>query len=460
MRYKILVVDDDPNVLKMVRQYLKGDYDVFAVNSGEAALGFFNKKTANLILMDVFMPGMNGQETVAKLKQRKDTANIPVIFLTADRDSRCEIRCFELGAADFIVKPFEAGVLRRRVSYHIRSYQKREQLMGMLDAERQKKQEFREKVDQDGLTGLLNKMAFRGEVARLMKDGVSGAMLVMDVDNFKYINDTYGHLEGDRILLKIAALFKQNSQANCLLSRFGGDEFVAFLPGVTARETVSQWARELMTRIPQTVSLPDFSRKVTVSIGVALYPEQAENYLALFHRADSALLYMKEHGKGGYHAFDSEDDLTDEIRNLTEFTHEPVKNLLRRRKSEEFRKWVRFGEYRLLWYNALQIAKYYHIEIATVLFTVQLAEGGSLEQKQAEEIRSIISAYFAEEPGQSVFAWYSANQLLMLLNWQEDAMAIIDKFLDTMSRRIRQPRIQITYDMLRSGSAKKEAIIL
>lgn len=459
MRYKVLVVDDDPSVLKTVRQYLKEDYDVFAVNSGEAALGFFNKKTANLILMDVCMPGMNGQETMAKLKKRKDTANIPVIFLTADRDSQCEIRCFELGAADFIVKPFEAGVLRRRVAYHIRSYQNREQLMGMLDAERQKKREFREKVDQDGLTGLLNKIAFREEVARLMKDGISGAMLVMDVDNFKYINDTYGHLEGDRILLKIAALLREGSQANCLLSRFGGDEFVAFLPGVTAREMVSRWARELMTRIPRTVSLPDFSRKVTVSIGVALYPEQAENYLALFQRADSALLYMKEHGKGGYHAFDSEDDLTDEIRNHTEFTHETVENLLRRRKSEEFRKWVRFGEYRLLWYNALQIAEYYHIPIATVLFTVQPLEGGVLEQKQAEEVRNIIGAYFAEEPGRSIFTWYSANQLLMLLNWKEDMRKLIAKFLETMSQRIRRPQVQITYEVLRSDCVKKEAIL-
>lgn len=154
--------------------------------------------------------------------------------------------------------------------------------------------------DIDRLTMLLNKGAFTEQIQTALEGQRTGALLVMDVDNFKTINDSYGHDYGDVILQRTARCLQETFQSGALCARFGGDEYVVFLPEIQ-EEVLAERLNRLMERIRQDVVLPDGGMTLTVSIGAAFFPEHGRSYGELFHSADNALYSAKKLGKNQYH---------------------------------------------------------------------------------------------------------------------------------------------------------------
>ncbi len=288
----VLIVDDSRTNIMTLAELLQKHWTVRVANNGKAALRIaFSKIQPDIILLDVMMPEMDGYEVCRQLKGAPETKDIPVIFVTAMSQVEDEEYGLKLGAIDYITKPYSPPLVTARV---------RNQL------ELKKYRDFlKQSSMMDGLTQIANRRRFdealRVEWQRALRYSTSIALLMMDIDHFKYYNDTYGHLEGDACLQTVARLLQSIPQRSTdLVARWGGEEFAALLPD-TALEPAVQIAEKMLTRI-QEERLPHSSSLVadivTISLGVGVHlPKNGESPDVLVKKADVALYRAKNSGR-------------------------------------------------------------------------------------------------------------------------------------------------------------------
>ena len=283
---KILVVDDDEMMLMMAKHILSRKYEVITANSGAEAIELFEEERPDMILSDLMMPEPDGYE-LHRIIQEKSAESVPIMFMTADDSDESESKGFELGAEDYIRKPLNPEVLLRRVGNIIDHLDK---IHGLKTA-----------AATDQLTKLLNKVAAQREIGELVKKS-SGALLMIDLDSFKLVNDIYGHNMGDKILIKFAELIKSVIRAEDLAGRMGGDEFTAFLQGVSDEKVLENKSLFLNMEILKTARKllgEDMQIPLGVSIGAVFVPAEGRDFQKLYEKADKALYEVKQHGKHG-----------------------------------------------------------------------------------------------------------------------------------------------------------------
>ena len=305
----IIVVDDDTSNLKMAGHILsKANMRVTALRSGQALLDYVSEKGfPDLILLDINMPEMDGFETLMRLRGYENELGreeIPVIFLTADDTPDTETMGFEVGVSDYIKKPFDPEVLLRRINNIL--------------SNREKMLNLKAEASTDKLTGFLNKMSGKVEYAKLCASS-EGALLMIDLDSFKLVNDIYGHDMGDRVLISFARILTEALPEGSVLARMGGDEFEAFVPGSITEENVSVYAdriNEEMLKDARMMMGDDMEIPLGASIGAVFVPEFGTEHEILEKQADKVLYNVKQHGKHGYAIFsgvmtDDDDDGTE-----------------------------------------------------------------------------------------------------------------------------------------------------
>ena len=288
----IIVVDDDTSNLKMAGHILsKANMRVTALKSGQALLDYVKDKgTPDLVLLDINMPGMDGFETLMKLRSYETESGleeVPVIFLTADDNADTETMGFEVGVSDYIKKPFDPAVLLRRINNILSKQEK------MLN--------LKVEATRDKLTGFLNKMSGKHEFTNLCASK-RGALLMIDLDSFKLVNDIYGHDMGDRVLEAFASIVSEAMPAGGVCARMGGDEFEAFLPEVTDERLITSLSDTLNTRLLEEAKKlmgPDMEIPLGCSVGVITVPKFGREYEDLTKLADKALYKVKKQGKHG-----------------------------------------------------------------------------------------------------------------------------------------------------------------
>ncbi len=287
---KILIVDDIPANLQILNVHLTDeDYEVIECQSGPQALDELkiNPEAIDLILLDVMMPGMSGLEVLAEIKRNPQTENIPIILVTANADDQNVAEGLDMGAFDYIIKPYSLVVLLARVRAALRE---------------KERQDLLEKwATTDPLTGLMNRRHFfelaDRELEQTRRSNRPLSFIMLDIDHFKKVNDEHGHLVGDAAIIQIAELLKQELRKVDFCGRYGGEEFVICLP-----DTPLQGALELGERIRQEVEKLEIDTKddnllhITASLGVA-ENQQDPNVEAILKRADQALYEAKAAGR-------------------------------------------------------------------------------------------------------------------------------------------------------------------
>ncbi|TSE19393.1 Response regulator PleD [Tepidimonas alkaliphilus] len=259
---RLLLVDDQPVHLQVLYRTLAAEHQLFMATSGEQALKVAHEQRPDLILLDVVMPGLDGFAVLRALRAERDTADIPVIFVTAHSDDGIETQCLEAGAVDFIPKPINPSVVRARVRTHLTLKFQSDLLRALAFV--------------DGLTGVANRRQFDErlavEWARAQRHGSALSLILVDVDHFKAYNDHYGHQAGDDALRRVAACLREHVRRGTdLVARYGGEEFACLLPD-TALADAERLARRLLQAvlalaIPHRYGSP--SGVLTASFGVA-----------------------------------------------------------------------------------------------------------------------------------------------------------------------------------------------
>ncbi len=287
MKKKILIVDDEPMMLMLTSRFLSADYDIIKANSGSEAIQLYEKEHPDMILSDLLMPEMSGFEMHKQL-QEKFGEQIPVMFMTADESDEVEGKGFDVGAADFIRKPFQPPVLLKRI----------ENIFKNLD----RINDLKEEATVDRMTGFLNKAGVLEKLPPLCKTR-SGVLMIIDLDSFKLVNDIYGHEMGDNVLRAFADIIRTCMRSDDIPGRIGGDEFVVFSrcgkdSGII--DSITERINEELTAAAKRLMGDDMTIPLGASVGAVYIPEHGTDYTELFKKADKALYYVKENGKHGF----------------------------------------------------------------------------------------------------------------------------------------------------------------
>ena len=321
-RPKILVVDDTPaNLLVMRRLLAKIDAELIEANGGNGALAASLDHEFALILLDVQMPDMDGFEVADFLSQEERTRDTPIIFVTANTDDMNRIKGYGSGAVDYIVKPINDVILLSKVRVFLELYRGKQELRRLLAeldqrnrelqteiAERQRLEELaRHQATHDPLTALPNRMLFldrlANSIARAERRGTPCALFYIDLDDFKPVNDRYGHQAGDELLKAVSLRMLETMRKVDTVARLGGDEFAAIMeePADAADALLAAQRMADSVRKPYLLELRDHPAPVEVrigaSIGIALFPQHAADLDALVCAADAVMYRAKKAGK-------------------------------------------------------------------------------------------------------------------------------------------------------------------
>ena len=301
MGMNLLIVDDSKETRREIIRTLCKDETFekfFEAGDGLQALRVLSDEKVDLILTDVIMPKMDGFKLIETIRKDERLHDIPMILLTVRSELEDRVKGLELGAWDFLVKPVHPIELNVRVTTMLR-------LKGLQDNLKNRIRQLERLSIIDELTGLYNKKYLieflRREVNRSQRFGFMVSCIMMDVDHFKKINDTYGHLRGDRVLKELGILLGEMIRTYDFAARYGGDEFTLLL----SQQKDPKGPVDLANRIRKAIEGRSFGSvpsrrpfRVTVSIGVAtVMPDKTTNPEKLLEQADKALYKAKAGGR-------------------------------------------------------------------------------------------------------------------------------------------------------------------
>lgn len=314
----ILICDDDSMTLMLARQCLESEgMRVIEATNGPATIDLFVREAPDLIVLDVNMPGMRGLEVCERIRRMPQGSEVPIMLVTGADDADSIDSGFKAGATQYKTKPVNWSLLGRDVKFMLRA-------ASHFQALKQQEDRLRYLAYYDPLTSLPNRRSFTEELDRLVlthhnKD-TSVAVMFIDLDHFKRINDSIGHARGDRLLIEIAQRLTRElsdygsinilsdlghvhlsqSEDSIIIARLGGDEFTVVLPDVAHEDDVTEIAKRLLSSLSQPVALQSHNPVVTPSIGIALFPRDGTDPDTLVRNADTAMYVAKAMGRSCY----------------------------------------------------------------------------------------------------------------------------------------------------------------
>lgn len=296
----IVLADDDPSIRLMVRHVLESEeYDIIEASDGIEAVKAVEKHHPALILLDAVMPGLDGFSTCEQIKDMGHT-DIPVIMITGLDDDASVERAYDVGAIDFITKPIKWAVLKHRVR----------SVVAKVIAERKVKL----LAYRDSLTNLPNRLLFADRleqaIVRAERNRDSIALMLIDIDDFKLVNDSFGHDAGDKLICAIADMLARSIRRADTVARLGGDEFAVIVESIDGADDAISIADNLTTMLEHNVKLDDQETFTSASVGIAVFPDDGKDARVLLKNADTAMFRAKEKGRHCFQFYKPEMSVT------------------------------------------------------------------------------------------------------------------------------------------------------
>jgi len=303
---QVLVVDDDRSTRSTLRHTLQRDgFRVEEASDGQQALAMLTSFQPDVILMDAMMPVMDGFTACARMQELPNGADIPVLMITALQDNSSVERAFAAGASDYIPKPIHYAVLSQRVRR-------------IIEANRAEKR-IRHLAYNDVLTNLPNRTLFfellGKSIDHARSAGQQVAVLFMDLDRFKYVNDNLGHAIGDRLLQDVAQRVRQTVRSADAVARLGGDEFTVVLNELDSPASAASAAHNIVRALSVPFPIDGHEIFVTASVGIAMFPHDGGDVATLVKHADSAM-YRAKRTNTGFQFYESsmEHSISEHVR--------------------------------------------------------------------------------------------------------------------------------------------------
>jgi len=355
VRPRLLIVDDiSDNRTILTRRFQRRGFDVVEAECGLTAIELIDKESFDLVLLDVMMPGMDGIETLKRIRSQNSASALPVIMVTAKSESTNIVDALELGANDYVTKPVDFAVALARVNTQIsrkRAVERvalaneelrkvnedlerrvEERTSRLIDANQRLKVEIADREESqarsqylayhDSLTGLGNRLLFKEQLEEALKDvSVAShplAVLFLDLDGFKAVNDTLGHSIGDLLLKSVAAKLRDILPRTDRIARLGGDEFAILQISAAQPGSSIALAEKIIEVVGQPNSIDGHDVTVGASVGIAVARPGDINTENFLKSADLAMYSAKSDGRGTYRMFDPEMDAIVQARRLLE----------------------------------------------------------------------------------------------------------------------------------------------
>jgi diguanylate cyclase (GGDEF)-like protein len=355
VRPRLLIVDDiSDNRTILTRRFQRRGFDVVEAECGLTAIELIDKESFDLVLLDVMMPGMDGIETLKRIRSRNSASELPVIMVTAKSESTNIVDALELGANDYVTKPVDFAVALARVNTQIsrkRAVERvalaneelrkvneglerrvEERTSRLIDANQRLKVEIADREESqarsqylayhDSLTGLGNRLLFKEQLEEALRDvSVAShplAVLFLDLDGFKAVNDTLGHSIGDLLLKSVATKLRDILPRTDRIARLGGDEFAILQISATQPGSSIALAEKIIEVVGQPNSIDGHDVTVGASVGIAVARPGDINTENFLKSADLAMYSAKSDGRGTYRMFDPEMDAIVQARRLLE----------------------------------------------------------------------------------------------------------------------------------------------
>jgi diguanylate cyclase (GGDEF)-like protein len=354
-RPRILIVDDiSDNRMVLTRRFQRRGFDVVEADNGLTAIELIDQTPFDVVLLDVMMPGIDGIETLKRIRGQRSASALPVIMVTAKSESANIVDALELGANDYVTKPVDFAVALARVNTQISrkraeqqvarvngelrkanedlEHRVEERTRRLIDANQRLKVEIADREESqarsqylayhDSLTGLGNRLLFKEQLEEALKDvSVTPhplAVLFLDLDGFKAVNDTLGHSVGDLLLKSVAAKLRDILPRTDRIARLGGDEFAILQMSAAQPASSIALAEKIIEIIGEPCSVDGHDVTVGASVGVAVAHPGDMNTENFLKSADLAMYSAKSEGRGTYRMFDPEMDAVVQTRRLLE----------------------------------------------------------------------------------------------------------------------------------------------
>lgn len=336
---KILVADDSKTNLAIITtSLLRLGHQVIAAKNGKEAIEQFLREPPDLIILDVVMEGMDGFECATKLREINSQDWIPIIFLSASVDDVSIAKGINAGGDDYITKPFSEITLEAKIKAMQRISEMRKKLFNTT-------LELKVLSSTDTLTGTYNRFQFeksiKEKLAAADRHQMMIAVMFIDLDHFKAVNDTFGHHIGDLLIKEAAARLKKCLRIDDFIARIGGDEFVVIVTDKSSKEVAENVAKKILIALSKTFKLEKNTIRISASIGVACYPTTGTTHDNIVQNADIAMYHAKELGRNNFQFYSAELNkryrkqisLEHELkfaleRNQFIITYQPIYNLL------------------------------------------------------------------------------------------------------------------------------------
>ncbi len=403
--HRIIIVDHDKDTLELLSGILNTDYEVETLCSGEDLILRLNREEPpDLILLSHSLPEQEGIEVLRKLHGPGAVRPIPVIMLTEGTEGRPEVECIRAGAQDYISKPFFPELVRSRVDSQIQ--------LGILKEELRR---ARQEALRDPLTGMYNRAYAESHIREYLQDCKGGAYFMMDLDNFKHVNDAYGHTAGDKALQYVAGILTDTVGSHGIVCRMGGDEFSLFLHSESDRGRIAKIAVNILNEYNRIAVENDSMAGTSLSIGIAIVGKDGNSCQELYNAADKALYFSKRNGKNSYYFYSKgvtqEDDCHDSVVDIQQ-----LERLIQDRKKFAGAYQVDYNEFHRIYNFIERCVERTHQKAQLMLVSLWERDGenGSLKLLE-EEVQNLEDAVVRSLRRNDVSTRYSNRQILVVL---------------------------------------------
>lgn len=450
----ILIIEKNSDELKKIMDALSGEYKLNTCSTQEDALRFLQHKMPGMILMEDSKPDINALEIIEYVKRADELSQIPMIVFSSGEDEQFEKSCMRLGAADFIFRPCSLVGIRSRVKRVLDMEMTKKSLRAAVSVKSAEIDEMRDMAKRDPLTRLLNRAYSEERINEYLSERRNrGTLLMLDMDNFKDVNDQYGHIAGDELLVEFANTLTSLTRQDDIVCRLGGDEFVIFLKDVNCHAVIIEKVEQLIMTLEKRIVKPENGGKITVSTGIAVAPDDGRSFNQLYQNADKALYYVKMNSKGSYHFF-SEEGSADMGRYKMKNTQVDLEHLRSFIQEVGYSK----GAYQVEYEGFKKIYRFIarcigrtKQEVQTVLFTLRTSSGCIPDVQQLLfSMDNLQTAVHESIRRGDVATNYSSSQFVVILMDSSitDAGMVADRIRDKyVQLQSFEPGMELHYDI-------------